>query len=87
MENLDLGTLQHHGDNILPLLRRLVEVDLRSIDGEYSYTTMREWVTEGRIEDLHRLYDKPYGNPGPTKINMPISSTLKTGFEIQALPH
>ncbi len=35
---------------------------------EYSYTLMRQWVKEGRIDDLHRLYDKPYGNPGPTKI-------------------
>jgi len=35
---------------------------------DYSYRTMRQWVREGRIEDLHRLYDKPYGNPGPTKI-------------------
>ncbi|MHC4144787.1 MAG: glycoside hydrolase family 95 protein, partial [Planctomycetota bacterium] len=30
--------------------------------------TMRQWVREGRIKDLHRLYDDPYGNPGPTKI-------------------
>ncbi len=35
---------------------------------EYSYKTMRQWVKEGRIEDLHRLYDAPYGNAGPTKI-------------------
>jgi alpha-L-fucosidase 2 len=35
---------------------------------EYSYKMMRQWVREGRIEDLHRLYDKPYGYPGPTKI-------------------
>ncbi|MBN1508118.1 MAG: glycoside hydrolase N-terminal domain-containing protein [Sedimentisphaerales bacterium] len=35
---------------------------------DYSYKTMRQWVKKGRIEDLHRLYDKPYGNPGPTKI-------------------
>lgn len=35
---------------------------------DYSYTTMRQWVKEGRIKDLHRLYDDPYGNPGPTKI-------------------
>ncbi len=35
---------------------------------EYSYKTMRQWVKGGRIDDLHRLYDKPYGNPGPTKI-------------------
>ncbi len=46
--------------------------DLRPVpeyQGEdYSYKTMRQWVREGRIEDLHRLYDRPYGNPGPTKI-------------------
>jgi len=35
---------------------------------DYSYRTMREWVREGRIDDLHRLYDDPYGNAGPTKI-------------------
>lgn len=35
---------------------------------DYSYKKMRQWVKEGRIEDLHRLYDDPYGNPGPTKI-------------------
>jgi alpha-L-fucosidase 2 len=35
---------------------------------DYSYQTMRQWVKERRIEDLHRLYDDPYGNPGPTKI-------------------
>jgi len=35
---------------------------------DYSYKTMRQWVKEGRLEDLHRLYDDPYGNPGPTKI-------------------
>src|SRR5512146_149747 len=35
---------------------------------DYSYQRMRQWVKEGRLDDLHRLYDKPYGNPGPTKI-------------------
>ena len=35
---------------------------------DYSYPTMRRWVKEGRLADLHRLYDDPYGNPGPTKI-------------------
>lgn len=36
---------------------------------DYSYKTMRQWVKEGRIENLHRLYDFPYrDNPGPTKI-------------------
>ncbi|MBP7051301.1 MAG: glycoside hydrolase N-terminal domain-containing protein [Phycisphaerae bacterium] len=46
--------------------------DLRPVpefhSGDYSYKTMRQWVQEGRIQDLHRLYDDPYGNPGPTKI-------------------
>jgi len=35
---------------------------------DYSYQTMREWVAEKRIEDLQRVYEKPYRNPGPTKI-------------------
>jgi alpha-L-fucosidase 2 len=35
---------------------------------EYSYRTMRQWVKEGRLADLHHLYDDPYGHPGPTKI-------------------
>lgn len=35
---------------------------------EYSYALMRQWVKEKRIEDLHRVYDNPYGNAGPTKI-------------------
>ncbi len=39
-----------------------------------------------RSGGAQKIYDKWF-NPGPTKINMPISSTLKTGFEIQALPH
>jgi alpha-L-fucosidase 2 len=34
----------------------------------YSYATMRQWVSEGRLADLHALYDHPYGNAGPTKI-------------------
>ena len=46
--------------------------DLRPVpefhSDEYSYKTMRQWVKERRIQDLHRLYDDPYGNPGPTKI-------------------
>jgi len=46
--------------------------DLRPIpefhSKDYSYRTMRQWVKEGRLADLHRLYDDPYGNPGPTKI-------------------
>jgi alpha-L-fucosidase 2 len=46
--------------------------DLRPVPefhtAEYSYQKMRQWVEEGRLADLHRLYDNPYGHPGPTKI-------------------
>lgn len=36
---------------------------------DYNYATMRRWVQEGRIKDLHRLYDDPYNvHAGPTKI-------------------
>jgi len=46
--------------------------DLRPVpefhSDEYSYKLMRRWVKEGKIDDLHRLYDKPYWYPGPTKI-------------------
>lgn len=39
-----------------------------------------------RSGELHKIYDKWF-NPGPTKIGMPMSDTLKKAFEIQALPH
>lgn len=39
-----------------------------------------------RSGEARRIYDKWF-NPGPTKIGMPISDTLKMAFEIQALPH
>jgi len=39
-----------------------------------------------RSGEAQKIYDKWF-NPGPTNINMPISDTLKTAFEIQALPH
>ncbi len=39
-----------------------------------------------RSGEAQKIYDKWF-NPGPTNINMPISATLKTAFEIQALPH
>ena len=36
---------------------------------DYNYATMRKWVRQGRIDDLHRLYELPYSkNAGPTKI-------------------
>lgn len=47
---------------------------------EYSYKMMRRWVRERRLADLHRLYDDPYGNPGPTKIPAGrIELTLENG--------
>ena len=39
-----------------------------------------------RSGEMQKIYDKWF-NPGPTKIMMPISATLKKAFEIQALPH
>jgi glutamate/aspartate transport system substrate-binding protein len=39
-----------------------------------------------RAGDLKKLYDKWF-NPGPTNIQMPMSDTLETAFEVQALPH
>jgi glutamate/aspartate transport system substrate-binding protein len=39
-----------------------------------------------RSGEMQKIYDKWF-NPGATGINMPISSTLKTAYEIQALPY
>ncbi len=39
-----------------------------------------------RSGEMLEIYNKWF-NPGPTNINMPISSTLKTAFEVQALPY
>jgi len=39
-----------------------------------------------RSGEIQKIYDKWF-NPGPAEINMPISSALKTAFEIQALPY
>ena len=39
-----------------------------------------------RSGEMVKLYDKWF-NPGPTNINMPLSPTLRTAFEIQALPY
>ncbi len=45
IENLSRDTMQHHGDNVLPLLRRLADADLGEISGEYSYSTqLGLWV-------------------------------------------
>lgn len=39
-----------------------------------------------RSGEIFKIYDQWF-NPGPTNINMPISDTLKTAFEVQALPY
>ena len=39
-----------------------------------------------RSGEIMKIYDKWF-NPGPGKINMPVSNTLGTAFEIQALPY
>ena len=38
-----------------------------------------------RTGEMETIYDKWFA-PGPTKINMPISDTLKSAFQIQAFP-
>ena len=44
--NLDLGTLQHHGENTLPLLRTLVDSDLAAAapNGVYANLGKRHWL-------------------------------------------
>jgi glutamate/aspartate transport system substrate-binding protein len=39
-----------------------------------------------RSGELDSIYKKWF-DPGPTGINMPMSSTLKAAFQIQALPN
>jgi len=39
-----------------------------------------------RSGEKQKIYDKWF-SPGLTDINMPIGPTLKTAFEIQALPY
>jgi len=39
-----------------------------------------------RSGEMHEMYNSWFA-PGPTNINMPLSDTLKTGFEIQAFPN
>jgi hypothetical protein len=44
--NLDLGSLQHHGENVLPLLKVLVESDLEATRPSYVYANLgkRLWL-------------------------------------------
>jgi hypothetical protein len=45
--NLDKRTLQHHGDNVLPLVQRLADMDLSERAPNFSYLTTIEpiWIT------------------------------------------
>lgn len=46
IENLDKGALQHHGLNVLPMTRRLVQMDLGATEPNFSYTTVSNafWI-------------------------------------------
>lgn len=47
LANLDKGTLQHHGDNALPLARRLADLDLNQREENFSYLTVEQtlWLS------------------------------------------
>lgn len=55
-------------------------------DSEYRLIATRTISDLMRSGEMASIYNKWF-NPGPTKINMPLSSDLKKAFEIQALPH
>lgn len=55
-------------------------------DSEYRLLATRTISDLMRSGEMASIYNKWF-NPGPTKINMPLSSDLKKAFEIQALPH
>ena len=55
-------------------------------DSEYRLIGTRVIADLMRSGEMQKIYDKWF-NPGPTNINMPISSDLKKAFEIQALPY
>jgi len=45
--NLDVGSLQHHGDNVLPLVRALANEDLAQTEPNFAYLTIGQqlWIT------------------------------------------
>ena len=47
LANLEPGTVQHHGDNVLPLTRHLASLDLSSRADNFVYTTVqnRAWLS------------------------------------------
>ncbi|HOK10440.1 MAG TPA: glycoside hydrolase N-terminal domain-containing protein [Candidatus Hydrogenedens sp.] len=60
------------GSPLIVSIDRIDLWDLRPVPEfekeEYNFETMRKWEKEGRYDDLIALYEKPYDNPGPTKI-------------------
>ena len=44
---------------------------------------MSDMMRSGEMEEVYTKWFVP----GPTNINMPLSATLKTAFEVQAFPH
>ena len=55
-------------------------------DSEFRLLGNRVIADMMRSGELETLYQKWF-EPGPTKIDMPLSDTLRTAFEIQALPY
>ena len=55
-------------------------------DSTYRLIGNRMLADMMRSGELHRMYEKWF-DPGETNIQMPMSGTLETAFEIQALPH
>ncbi len=56
---------------------------------EYKFATLRRWKQEGRINDIRRVYERPYNRPAPTKIpagrieiSMPGGAFAGTGVSL-----
>ncbi|HOV32748.1 MAG TPA: glycoside hydrolase N-terminal domain-containing protein, partial [Candidatus Hydrogenedens sp.] len=61
-----------NGSSLIISIDRTDLWDLRPVpefeSNAYKFEIMKKWEKEGRFEDLINLYEKPYDNPGPTKI-------------------
>tara|TARA_B100000959_G_scaffold82524_1_gene87777 strand:- start:9333 stop:11576 length:2244 start_codon:yes stop_codon:yes gene_type:complete len=53
LENIDLRTIQHHGENMLPLVRALADADLSDMGGRLVYGTLYhiwlQWLSDYSI--------------------------------------
>ncbi|MEE9317444.1 MAG: transporter substrate-binding domain-containing protein, partial [Rhodospirillales bacterium] len=82
---------KHNKQDQYEVVGRFLSYDPYGIMVRRNDASMR-WVGNVALADLMRsgeilkIYNKWF-NPGPSNINMPISSKLKTAFEIQALPY